>query len=69
MRRIAVGSALALGLISTSFAAGRATNTFQKLHSIVATLPGDEADFGCELYARIRDACSGEPMRQAFLRK
>ena len=52
--RWAIWSASALLLATVSFAAGR-FSSFHQLPAIVATLPGDESEFGREFDGRIRE--------------
>jgi len=54
MRRL-IWPAATLILMSAAFGAGKATDRFRSLPAIVATLPGDEAEFSRELDARIRE--------------
>lgn len=54
MRR-AIWPAMSLILIVAAFGAGRFAIGSHTLPAIVATLPGDEAQFGRELDERIRD--------------
>jgi hypothetical protein len=54
MRRV-IWPALTLILMSVAFGAGRMTDGFRTVPAIVATLPGDEAEFSRELDARIRE--------------
>jgi hypothetical protein len=48
-------SAVALTLMSASYGAGRMADRFRPLPAIVATLPGEEAEFSRELDGRIRE--------------
>jgi len=54
MRRI-ISPAATLILMSMAFGAGKFTGRFRSLPAIVATLPGDEAEFSRELDRRIRE--------------
>ena len=54
MRRI-IWPAATLILMSMAFGAGKFTGRFRSLPAIVATLPGDEAEFSRELDNRIRE--------------
>ena len=54
MRRI-IWPAATLILMSMAFGAGKFTGRFRSLPAIVATLPGDEAEFSRELDVRIRE--------------
>ena len=47
--------AVTLTLMSASYGAGRMTDRFRPLPAIVATLPGEEAEFSRELDGRIRE--------------
>jgi len=54
MRRV-IWPAVTLILMSVAFGAGKISSQFRSLPAIVATLPGDEAEFSHELDHRIRE--------------
>ena len=54
MRRV-IWPAVTLILMSAAFGAGKIVGRFRTLPAIVATLPGDEAEFSRELDHKIRE--------------
>jgi hypothetical protein len=55
LTRRVIWPAVTLILMSVAFGAGKVSGQFRALPAIVATLPGDEAEFSRELDDRIRE--------------